>query len=90
MYVIIHILLLLFTLMNTRPWGTYKTLQLNNNYHIKEITVYPNQRLSLQSHEKRAEHWTIIKGIGLVYLNNKTFELHTNDSIFIPVSILPS
>ena len=42
----------------------------------------------LQYHYKRAEHWTIIKGTGLVRLNDEEILLNVNDSIFIPKEAL--
>jgi len=47
-----------------RPWGWYSTINGNDytGYKVKKIGVYPGKRLSLQSHDKRSEHWVIIKG----------------------------
>lgn len=44
-----------------RPWGYYETIKGTDftGYKVKRITVYPGKRLSLQSHERRAEHWVI-------------------------------
>ena len=47
--------------------------------------VKPGQVLSLQMHYKRAEHWTVIKGIAKVRLGEKEFLLHPNESTYIPV-----
>ena len=58
----------------TRPWGSYTILNTHINqdvkYKIKRIEVLPLQRLSLQSHNHRSEHWTIVSGEGLVQLDN--------------------
>tara|TARA_Y100000389_G_scaffold199183_1_gene237090 strand:- start:133 stop:486 length:354 start_codon:yes stop_codon:yes gene_type:complete len=67
-----------------RPWGTYRTIEQKDNYQIKHIIVHPGQRLSLQYHCHRSEHWTIVKGLGKVQLNNDFFNLEVNKSIFIP------
>lgn len=67
-----------------RPWGTYRTIEIKNNYQIKNITVKPNKRLSLQYHNNRDEHWTVIKGTGTVQLNEKIINLKLNETIFIP------
>ena len=67
-----------------RPWGTYRTIEHKDNYQLKKITVNPNQRLSLQYHYKRDEHWTVIKGKGVVQLDDKEYELGLNETIFIP------
>lgn len=52
-----------------RPWGEYKVLLNGEDHKVKEITVRPGQRLSLQRHQKREEHWFIHKGEALVVLN---------------------
>lgn len=66
-----------------RPWGTYKTLATSSIFNIKEITVYPAQKLSLQSHKHRSEHWTIIQGLAEVTKGNKKYKLSKDESIFI-------
>jgi len=67
-----------------RPWGSYRTLCLEKNHQVKEIFVNPNQRLSLQSHEKRSEHWIIVQGPALVSLQGQEQLLASGEHIFIP------
>jgi len=43
-----------------RPWGTYTVLEENSHYKIKRIEVLPGQRLSLQKHHHRSEHWIVV------------------------------
>jgi glycosyltransferase involved in cell wall biosynthesis len=43
-----------------RPWGYYQVLADDARYKAKEIVVSPGKRLSLQRHQRRAEHWLII------------------------------
>ncbi|MBE0523820.1 MAG: phosphomannose isomerase type II C-terminal cupin domain, partial [Methanosarcinales archaeon] len=50
---------------------------------VKRINVYSGKRLSFQRHKQRNEHWYVIKGIGLVRLNDKEFQLQSGDSIDI-------
>jgi mannose-6-phosphate isomerase-like protein (cupin superfamily) len=71
--------------MERRPWGTFKTLQKTETYHIKEIEVDPFARLSLQSHEKREEHWYVLFGRGIVTLNEKEIKIQAGESINIPL-----
>ena len=68
-----------------RPWGWYRVIDDSDDHKIKEIQVNPNSRLSLQSHEKRSETWTVIKGEAVVVINEKETTLKINQSIFIPV-----
>ena len=67
-----------------RPWGTYRTIEQRDNYQLKHIIVYPGKRLSLQYHNHRDEHWTIIKGRATAQLDENIHELTVNDTLFIP------
>ena len=42
-----------------KPWGTYQVLEEGNNYLVKNICVLPGEKLSLQSHNHRSEHWIV-------------------------------
>ena len=53
-----------------KPWGYYVDLERNPFMVIKRIKVHPNQRFSLQYHEKRNEFWRVISGEGTVTLGN--------------------
>ena len=57
-----------------RPWGTWEVLAVGEGYIVKRIIVDPHQKLSLQSHEHRAEHWVIACGTGTVTLDDKIIE----------------
>ena len=67
-----------------RPWGWYKTLEMQAGYQVKLIHVIPGGRLSLQSHLHRAEHWIIAKGTATVTVNESIQEYHANQVVFIP------
>lgn len=68
-----------------RPWGTFTTLdELENIYKVKRITVNPLQRLSLQKHTYRSEHWTVSSGVAEVTLDDRKITLRDNESIYIP------
>ena len=47
--------------------------------------VKPGARLSLQSHQHRAEHWIVVRGVARVTRDNDVFELHANQSTYIPL-----
>jgi len=68
-----------------RPWGSFQSLASGSGYQVKHIIVKPGAALSLQLHHQRAEHWTVIRGTGLVTLDEQQHELTVNDSIFIPL-----
>lgn len=67
-----------------RPWGKYVVLLNSNDHKVKEITVLPRQRLSLQRHQKREEHWFIHKGKAVVTLDGKEISLSAGQYVDIP------
>lgn len=69
----------------TRPWGTYQTLALAENYQIKIITINPGGRLSLQKHSKRAEHWVVVAGSPTITIDEMVKVHQVNDHVFIPI-----
>ena len=68
-----------------RPWGTYTTLRQEDGYQVKRITVEPNQKLSLQYHHKRAEHWVLIQGQAIVQVGDEEFETGQGEYHYIPL-----
>ena len=67
-----------------RPWGSYDSVHEGEGFKVKHITVQPGQRLSLQSHRQRAEHWIVVRGAARVTRNAETFLVRENESTFIP------
>lgn len=67
-----------------RPWGYYETLIEEANYKVKKILVKPHQRLSLQRHEHRSEHWNIVCGVAKIINGNDEIVIHANQSVYIP------
>ena len=68
---------------DTRPWGTWECIDVGENYIVKKITVNPGQKLSLQYHYFRDEHWTLTKGQAIVTLDDKEIEIKANEHVFI-------
>ena len=68
-----------------RPWGTYATLKQEDGYQVKRITVAPGQKLSLQYHHKRAEHWVVTQGQALVQIGDAKFETGPGEYRYIPL-----
>jgi mannose-1-phosphate guanylyltransferase len=66
-----------------RPWGYYDSIDKGKGFQVKRIFVNPGAKLSLQKHQKRAEHWVIVSGIALVTCGSKIFELTENQSTYI-------
>ena len=68
-----------------RPWGTYGTLKQEDGYQVKRITVAPGQKLSLQYHHKRAEHWIVTQGKAMVQVGEEEFETGPGEYRYIPL-----
>lgn len=68
-----------------RPWGSYDSIDMADGFQVKRIKVKPGARLSLQSHERRAEHWVVVRGTARVTRDNDVFELFANQSTYIPI-----
>ena len=66
-----------------RPWGSYTVLEDSPNYKIKRVTVKPGERLSLQLHHHRSEHWIVVRGTAEVELNGETRLLRKGESTFV-------
>jgi len=73
-------------LTSHRPWGKFTVLEEGNRYKIKRIVVDPGQRLSLQMHYHRSEHWVVVKGTAKVTIGDKEILVHENESVFVPKS----
>ncbi|UZP67606.1 mannose-1-phosphate guanylyltransferase/mannose-6-phosphate isomerase [Desulfovibrio mangrovi] len=71
-----------------RPWGAYETINLEERFQVKRITVKPGAILSLQKHHHRAEHWIVVKGTALVTRGEDTIMLKEEESTYIPLGYL--
>ena len=69
----------------SRPWGTYSVLESSDNYKMKRIVVKPGERLSLQKHLHRSEHWVVVSGTATCTVGDKVFYVRPNESTYIPV-----
>lgn len=68
-----------------RPWGSYDSLENADGFQVKRLTVLPGAILSLQLHNKRAEHWVVVAGVARITLDDRVFDLHVNEHTFIPL-----
>jgi mannose-1-phosphate guanylyltransferase/mannose-6-phosphate isomerase len=71
-----------------RPWGCYEDIDSGDRFRVKRITVEPGQKLSLQYHHHRAEHWVIVSGTARVTRGEEVSLLTENQSIFIELGQL--
>lgn len=68
-----------------RPWGNYDSIDMGDRFQVKRIVVKPGASLSLQKHHKRAEHWIVVSGVAEVTCGERVFDLHENESTYIPL-----
>ncbi len=68
-----------------RPWGSYTVLEDAPDAKVKRLTVKPGGILSLQVHQRRSEHWTVVNGTARVRVGEREFDLHHNESTYIPM-----
>jgi mannose-1-phosphate guanylyltransferase/mannose-6-phosphate isomerase len=68
-----------------RPWGSYEGIANAERFQVKRIVVHPGQKLSLQMHHHRAEHWIVVRGTARVYKGEESFLLSEDQSTYIPL-----
>lgn len=67
-----------------RPWGYYEILAEGETFKVKRLMVNPGAKLSLQMHQRRAEHWVVVSGEAEVINGDKLLCLGANQSTYIP------
>jgi mannose-6-phosphate isomerase len=67
-----------------RPWGWYETLSTGEGYLVKRLWLSPGQRISLQLHHHRCEHWVVVNGGGLLTLGDATVSAERGTTLFVP------
>ncbi|MCZ8880102.1 mannose-1-phosphate guanylyltransferase/mannose-6-phosphate isomerase [Escherichia albertii] len=68
-----------------RPWGFYECLDKGVGFEVRKIVVKPKEKIELQQHFHRAEHWTVLKGTAQVTKGDKSYILTENESTYIPI-----
>lgn len=67
-----------------RPWGMFEVVAEGDGYKVKRIEVNPGQRLSLQMHQSRSEHWVVVDGEAIVTIGDREMRLSENQDAVIP------
>ena len=70
-----------------RPWGWYEGMDAGERFQVKRICVKPGEKLSLQMHHHRAEHWVVVSGTARVTCGEKVSLLAENESTYIPIGM---
>ena len=71
-----------------RPWGHYDSIDFGKRDQVKRITVKPGEKLSIQMHHHRSEHWIVVSGTARVTNGDKTFLVRENESTYIPLGTI--
>ena len=67
----------------SRPWGMFENIKEEDGFKIKKLLILPGEKISLQKHLRRSEHWVVISGIATITKGKKKFLLKSNESTFI-------
>ena len=68
----------------SRPWGRLYVLDVDQGYKVKKLEILPDQAISLQYHNHRSEHWTIVQGEGKVIVDGNIFTVRKGESFHVP------
>lgn len=68
-----------------RPWGWYEGIDVGERFQVKRIMVKPGEKLSLQMHHHRAEHWVVVSGSAMITVDDVTKLYTENESTYIPI-----
>ncbi len=68
-----------------RPWGWYEGIDVGERFQVKRIMVKPGEKLSLQMHHHRAEHWVVVSGSAMITIDGETKLFTENESTYIPI-----
>jgi len=71
-----------------RPWGSYTILEQGPKYKIKRVVVNPGEKISLQKHSHRSEHWVVVRGTAKIVIGDEEILVHENESAYVPKSTL--
>ena len=68
-----------------RPWGKYDSIDSGHRYQVKCITVKPSEKISVQMHHHRAEHWIVVSGTAKVIVDGNEKLVTENESVYVPL-----
>ena len=68
-----------------RPWGSWEILDEGDGFKVKRIVVNAGCRLSYQTHEHRAEHWTVVVGRATCLVDGETVVATPGQSVDIGI-----
>jgi len=73
-----------------RPWGWYDSIEIGVNFQVKRLHISPGEKLSMQKHKARAEHWVVVVGTATITNGDKELTLERGGSTYIPIDTIHS
>ncbi len=68
-----------------RPWGWYDCLEVGPTFQVKMLHIDPHQKISLQYHNQRTEHWIVVEGRATITIDEEINVLGPNQSTYVPI-----
>ena len=70
--------------MVERPWGWFETLGSGEGYLVKRLCIRRGQRISLQRHLHRLEHWVVVSGSGELECAGERLSATPGTTLLVP------
>ena len=70
-----------------RPWGCFRQYANNEPVTVSLMTIRPGQRLSLQSHSRRAELWIVLDAGAVLQVGEQMLHPQPGAGIRIPAGV---
>jgi mannose-6-phosphate isomerase-like protein (cupin superfamily) len=71
-----------------RPWCRWAVMDEGPRYKVKRLEILPDKSISLQYHNKRGEHWTVVQGHALAAINGKITTYGVGETFHVPLGKL--
>lgn len=71
--------------MEQRPWGWFEQLGCGPGYLVKRLCIRAGQRISLQRHRHRLEHWVVVAGQGELQCNGERVPALPGTTLLVPL-----
>jgi mannose-6-phosphate isomerase-like protein (cupin superfamily) len=67
-----------------RPWGWFESLGSGEGYQVKRLCINAGQRISLQRHRHRLEHWVVVSGDGELECDGERHPAAPGTTLLVP------
>ena len=67
-----------------RPWGWFESLGSGEGYQVKRLLLRAGNRISLQRHQHRSEHWVVVSGEGWLECEGSSIPAEVGTHLAIP------